>query len=269
MKSCSLTIVCCIKNSVVIDVAQGDSTLIVTPKNKTILVDGGGDENYDIGENVLIPYLLNKKINKIDYLMISHFDTDHVNGTITVIDKMKVECVIISQQKENTINFQRFIEAVRKKNVKILVVSGGDRIQIEQNFYMDILWPIKNNEIKNNLLNNNSIVAKLNYKETSMLFTGDIEAIVEEELVKRYGCKLKSNILKVPHHGSQTSSIQNFIDLVSPEIALIGVGANNNFGHPNNIVIDRLRKQNVKIYRTDLNGEISIDIKNNYIVCNN
>lgn len=252
-----------------IDVAQGDSTLIVTPKNKTILVDGGGDENYDIGENVLIPYLLNKKINKIDYLMISHFDTDHVNGTITVIDKMKVECVIISQQKENTINFQRFIEVVRKKNVKILVVSGGDRIQIEQNFYMDILWPIKNNEIKNNLLNNNSIVAKLNYKETSMLFTGDIEAIVEEELVKRYGCKLKSNILKVPHHGSQTSSIQNFIDLVSPEIALIGVGANNNFGHPNNIVIDRLRKQNVKIYRTDLNGEISIDIKNNYIVCNN
>lgn len=252
-----------------IDVGQGDSTLIVTPKNKTILVDGGGNENYDIGENVLIPYLLNKKINKIDYLMISHFDTDHVNGVITVIEQMKVQCVIISQQKENNINFQRFIEVVRKKNVKILVVGGGDRIQIEQNIYMDILWPIKNNEIKNNLLNNNSIVAKLNYKEISMLFTGDIEAVVEEELVKRYGCKLKSNILKVPHHGSQTSSIQEFIDLVSPEIALIGVEANNNFGHPNKSVIDRFRKQNVKIYRTDLNGEINIDIKNNYIVCNN
>ena len=248
-----------------IDVGQGDSTLIVTPKNKKILIDGGGNENYDIGANVLIPYLLNKKIKQIDYLMISHFDTDHVGGTFKVLEKLKVKQVIISQQKEDSSNFQKFLEIAKKRNIKIIVVKAGDIIQIEKNIYIEVLWPTEKLEISTNPLNNNSIVAKLIYENTSILFTGDIEAKAEKELVKKYDKNLKSDILKVAHHGSQTSSTQDFIDKVNPKIALIGVGYKNKFDHPNKEILERLQKINCKIYRIDTMGEIdcSIDSKSN------
>ena len=250
-----------------IDVGQGDSILIVTPKNKKILIDGGGNENYDIGANVLIPYLLNKRIKQIDYLIISHFDTDHVGGTLRVLEKLKVKQVIISQQKEDSSNFQKFLEITKKRNIKITVVKAGDIIQIEKNIYIEVLWPTKKLEISTNPLNNNSIVAKLIYNKTSILFTGDIEAEAEKELVKKYGHKLKSDILKVSHHGSKTSSTQDFIDKVNPKIALIGVGYKNKFDHPSYTTIKTLEKRKIKIYRTDLMGEINIKIKNSKIMC--
>ena len=250
-----------------IDVGQGDSTLIVTPKNKKILIDGGGNENYDIGANVLIPYLLNKKIKQIDYLMISHFDTDHVGGTFKVLEKLKVKQVIISQQKEDSSNFQKFLEIAKKRNIKIIVVKAGDKIQIEKNIYIDILWPTEKMKIEDNPLNNNSIVAKLIYENTSILFTGDIEAEAEKEIVKKYDKNLKSDILKVAHHGSKTSSTQDFIDKVNPKIALIGVGYKNKFDHPSYTTIKTLEKRKIKIYRTDLMGEINIKIINNKIIC--
>ena len=250
-----------------IDVGQGDSTLIVTPKNKKILIDGGGNENYDIGENVLIPYLLNKKINQIDYLMISHFDTDHVGGTLKVLEKLKVKQVIISQQKEDSSNFQKFLEIAEKRNIKTIVVKAGDKIQIEKNIYIDILWPTEKIKIEDNPLNNNSIVAKLIYENTSILFTGDIEAEAEKDLVKKYGYRLKADILKAAHHGSKTSSTQEFVDNVNPSVVLIGVGRNNKFGHPSDGVINRFKKRNICIYRTDLEGEVNIKInsKENYV----
>lgn len=250
-----------------IDVGQGDSTLIVTPKNKKILIDGGGNENYDIGENVLIPYLLNKKINQIDYLMISHFDTDHVGGTLKVLEKLKVKQVIISQQKEDSSNFQKFLEIAEKRNIKTIVVKAGDKIQIEKNIYIDILWPTEKMKIEDNPLNNNSIVAKLIYENTSILFTGDIEAEAEKDLVKKYGYRLKADILKAAHHGSKTSSTQEFVDNVNPSVVLIGVGRNNKFGHPSDGVINRFKKRNICIYRTDLEGEVNIKInsKGNYV----
>lgn len=251
-----------------IDVGQGDSTLIVTPKNKKILIDGGGNENYDIGANVLIPYLLNKKIKQIDYLMISHFDTDHVGGTFKVLEKLKVKQVIISQQKEDSSNFQKFLEIAKKRNIKIIVVKAGDRIQIEKNIYIEILWPTEKMEIEYNPLNNNSIVAKLVYYDTSILFTGDIEAEAEKELVKKYGHKLKADILKAAHHGSKTSSTQEFLDNVNPSVVLIGVGRNNKFGHPSDGVINRLKKRNICIYRTDLEGEVNIKINSKGIYVN-
>ena len=250
-----------------IDVGQGDSTLIVTPKNKKILIDGGGNENYDIGENVLIPYLLSKKINQIDYLMISHFDTDHVGGTLKVLEKLKVKQVIISQQKEDSSNFQKFLEIAEKRNIKTIVVKAGDKIQIEKNIYIDILWPTEKMKIEDNPLNNNSIVAKLIYENTSIIFTGDIEAEAEKDLVKKYGYRLKADILKAAHHGSKTSSTQEFVDNVNPSVVLIGVGRNNKFGHPSDGVINRFKKRNICIYRTDLEGEVNIKInsKGNYV----
>lgn len=125
---------------------------------------------------------------------------------------------------------------------------------------IQILWP-KIEQIQENILNNNSIVAKLRYKSFSMLLTGDIEECAEKQILEEYKDNLsilKSAVFKVPHHGSKTSSIQDFIEAINPKISLIGVGKNNTFGHPNDEVIERLKIYGTKIYRTDEMGEISI-----------
>ena len=249
-----------------VDVGQGDCTVIKTPKGKSILIDGGegGDKSkYDYGENVVIPYLLDRKIKKIDYVIISHFDNDHVGGLLTVMEELRVDTAIISKQGEDSENYRKFREIVKKKKIKVQVVGQGDRIKIENDLYFDILWPNNDNLISDNVLNNNSIVCKLNYKSFSMLFTGDIEEIAEKKLLEEYKNKiqiLNATILKVGHHGSKTSSTQNFIEAVNPQIVLIGVGENNKFGHPNESVIERLELLGSKIYRTDKMGEISVEI---------
>ena len=124
-----------------------------------------------------------------------------------------------------------------------MIVEKGDSVQIDKYSYFEILFPEKD-LIKENILNNNSIVARFNCLNLRMLFTGDIEEIAEERLVELYNGtnKLNADILKVAHHGSKTSSTSKFLELVNPQIALIGVGENNNFGHPNDGVIDRMEK---------------------------
>ncbi|MGN1383749.1 MAG: DNA internalization-related competence protein ComEC/Rec2 [Clostridia bacterium] len=223
-----------------IDVGQGDSTLIVTPSKKTILIDGGGSESFDVGEKVLLPYLLGRRIRKIDYIMISHFDTDHCKGIFTVIENLKVKNIIISKQAEKSENYKKFKEIVANKKINIILVKAGDKIKIDKYIYFKILFPTEK-LIMQNPLNNNSMVSKLNYKSFKMLFTGDIEEIAEKEILNLQKDKLKSTILKVAHHGSNTSSTQEFINSVKPELALIGVGKNNTFGHPSECVVEKLR----------------------------
>ena len=168
-------------------------------------------------------------------------------GILSLMEELKVKNVIISKQFEDSDNFQRFKEIVQIKNIKVIVVKQGERLNIEKNISFDILWPNEKNLISENSLNNNSLVCKLNYKSFSMLFTGDIEEIAEKELLRQYtnqsnkkSSVLKSKVLKVGHHGSKTSSSQDFLEAVNPEIALIGVGENNKFGHPNSDVLKRI-----------------------------
>lgn len=224
-----------------IDVGQGDSTLIITKSNKKILVDGGGSETGKdyIGKNVLLPYLLDRRIKKLDYVMISHFDSDHCKGILYVMEKIKVENVIISKQGEFSENYNRFVEIVRNKRINVILVKSNMKIKIDKDTYFDILWP-EETIIKENILNNNSIVAKLVYKNFSMIFTGDIELLAEEEIIKKYN--LKSTILKVAHHGSKTSSSEEFVEKAKPKIALIGVGENNKYGHPSKRTLDILNE---------------------------
>ena len=244
-----------------IDVGQGDSTLIITPQGKTILIDGGGSENYDVGKNILLPYLLDRKVTNLDYVIISHFDTDHVGGILTVLEELNVKKVITGKQYESSENYEKFLRIVKEKNLLVKQVQKGDNINIEKHIQIKVLFPEKE-KIEENNINNNSLVFKLMYKDFSILFTGDIERISEERLVKLYSNTniLKSTILKVAHHGSKTSSIQEFLELVHPKIALIGVGKNNLYGHPNQEIIERLKTIGIKIYRTDIDGEITIEV---------
>lgn len=244
-----------------IDVGQGDSTLIVTPQGKNILIDGGGSESYDVGKNILVPYLLDRKVTNLDYVIISHFDTDHVGGILTVLEELDVKKVIIGKQYEICDNYKEFLKIIRQKDILVKQVQKGDKINIEKNVQIKVLFP-EEKMIEENSLNNNSLVFKLMHKDFSVLYTGDIEKIAEERIVKLYSKReiLKSTILKVAHHGSKTSSTQEFLGLVQPQIALIGVGKNNLYGHPNDDVIERLKNINAKIYRTDNDGEIMIDV---------
>ena len=241
-----------------IDVGQGDCTFIKTYKNKTILVDGGGnmDGNFDVGKNTVVPYLLAKGTMKIDYLIISHFDTDHVGGLFEVLRKIKVKNIIIGTQPEWSKNYQDFIELAKMKQIKVITVERGNTLDIDSHTKIIVLFPTKI-KISENAINNNCLVFKLTYKKFSIFFTGDIESIAEKSIIKNDD-NLKSTVLKVAHHGSKSSSTDKFIALVQPKIALIGVGKNNLFGHPNKEVIDRLEKNKAKIYRTDKNGEIKI-----------
>lgn len=250
-----------------VDVGQGDSTCIVTPKNKVILIDGGGnskDENYDIGKQTLLPYLLDKKINKIDYCIVSHFDSDHCGGLMYILKNLKVKNIIIGKQYEEYENYKEFIKIAKDKKINIRVVEAGEKITIEKNLYIDILWPINREKmVIQNAINNNSLVFKLRYINFSMLFTGDIEEIAEKEILDKYKENtefLKSTILKVAHHGSKTSSAKEFINIVKPKYAVIGVGKDNKFGHPSNVTIENLKTINTEIYRTDEMGEISINV---------
>lgn len=182
------------------------------------------------------------------------------------MQELKVETVIIAKQGKDSANFQKFKEIVKKKKINVVFVNKGDRLNIEKDLYFEILWPDSAKLIVENTLNNNSIVCKLCYKKFSMLFTGDIEEIAEKEILNEYKNNLqllKSIILKVGHHGSKTSSTEDFLKAVSSKIALIGVGKNNTFGHPNEEIIKRFEKFGTKVYRTDQMGEISIVIDRN------
>lgn len=197
---------------------NGDSTLIITPKGKKILIDGG-----ETDQNILVEYLLARKIKTLDYVVISHFDSDHSGGAREVIEKLNVKNLIIAKQAENSEECNKTIEIAKQRNTKIISLQAGQAINFEKNISFNVLWPDSKNMISENVLNNNSMVAKLVYGKCQILFTGDIEQIAEEKIVQMYGNKLNATILKVAHHGSNTSSTENFINAVNPKIALIGV----------------------------------------------
>lgn len=242
-----------------IDVGQGDSTLIITPDKKTVLIDGGGSDSFDVGKKVLLPYLLDRRILKIDYVLISHFDTDHCGGILTIMEKVKVKNIIISEQAEHSENYERFKKLMIHKKIRLIEVKKGDKIKIGRYSEFKILFPTSR-LLSENPLNNNSIVAQFNYNNFKMLFTGDIEKLTEQQILKAEKAEIRADILKVAHHGSKTSSIPEFIKAVKPKIALIGVGKNNTFGHPNQQTIKNLENIKCRIYRTDLQGEIIIKI---------
>ena len=260
-----------------VDVGQGDCTLIKTPSGKTVLIDGGGataSNSFDVGNKTLLPYLLDRKIASLDYIMVSHFDNDHCQGLEAVIENIKVKNLVISKQATITDEYKKIINMCKQKNINIIVVKRGDSIKIDKYAYLKIFHP-SNKFLDDGKggLNANAIVCKLFYKLKNnkyftILFTGDIEEEAEKEIEKLYGKALKADILKVAHHGSKTSSRDEFLKLVSPKIALIGVGENNKFGHPNDGVLERLKEVGSKVYRTDEDGEIciKIDTKGRYKV---
>lgn len=241
-----------------VDVGQGDCFFIKTSRDKKILIDGGGSEtsDYDVGKNVLLPYLLDRRCKKIDLIFISHAHADHIDGIMTVIEKLKVRKVMIGVQNLNDEKIKKLYEICKKRDVEIKTIMAGESIKIDDLFF-DILYPARS--VKDNNVNNLSLVIKLRYGSKSMLFTGDIETHGEDKI----DANIKADILKVAHHGSNTSTSEKFLKRVSPQISIISVAKNNVYGHPNKAVVERIKRFSDKLYMTKDSGEINIRIYKN------
>ena len=248
-----------------INVGQGDCILIQTSEKRNILIDGGGSpySDFDVGKNIVIPYLRKEGINKIDIMFLTHPDLDHLEGLLPVLEEMRVDLVVdtgLKYQEENYLAFRSLIE--EKKNTYYYQTRSGDLIKMSTELEFLILNPPKCSFYWDESdFNNNSIVLKLHYKNTDFLFTGDIEQNAETYLLSNNSL-LKSNILKVAHHGSNSSTGESFLNNVEPEIAIISVGKNN-FGHPHPDVIKRLEEKCQKVLRTDFNGTILVKTDGN------
>ena len=166
-----------------------------------------------------------------------------LGGVIEILENMKVKNIIISKQYEENYCLKKVIQICKEKNINIIIIKAGDVLKIDKYLKFRILWPDEEYKIEENQMNNNSIVARLECFNFKMLFTGDIEKIAEETLNEfNLNNLLESTVLKVSHHGSKTSTIEKFLIKVNPKLALIGVGKDNKFGHPNDEVLERLQK---------------------------
>lgn len=247
----------------VLDVGQGDSILISLNYNKgNILIDTGGKVNYaeeewkqrkkySIAENTIIPYLKSLGIKKINYLVLTHGDYDHMGEAINLINNYQIDNVIFNCGEYNNLE-NELIELLDKNNINYS--SCINKLNIND---YDLKF-LNTKEYDNE--NDNSSVLYFNYKKFKFLFMGDAGKIREKDILEKYNLK-NITFLKVGHHGSNTSSSKEFINEIAPKYSLISVGRNNRYGHPKSEVLDNLLQSN--IYRTDLNGGIEIKINNN------
>ena len=242
-----------------INVGEGDCILIEAPNKINILIDGGGtpQSDFDVGSKIVVPYLRRKGINEVDLLISTHPDLDHLEGLLPVLMEFKVDMVLDSGLLCDSSEYQEFISLILKKGIPYHKAKAGDNFVFSNHLEMFLLNPLYDSDFyKESDFNNASIVVKLFYKNADFLFTGDIEEAAEKRLLIWQNI-LQSDILKVGHHGSATSTNLEFLDKVNPSIAVITVGKNH-YGHPSQKIIERLEDKNIKIYRTDEDGTIII-----------
>lgn len=233
-----------------IDVGQGDSILIQFPEDKVALIDGGTRE---AGEKV-VGYIKSLGLKRLDYLIATHPHEDHIGGLPEVIRNFEIGKIYMPNKTANTKIFEELLTEIENKGLKITIVEGFKTIIDDENLKFVTLGPLKDSYSNTNDF---SIVTKIEYGENSFLFTGDIEREAEMDLVEE-GLEIKANVLKVAHHGSNTSSTIEFLEEVEPDYSVISLGKDNPYGHPHKEVMDRLNAIGTKILRTDELGDIVI-----------
>jgi competence protein ComEC len=237
-----------------LDIGQGDAILIKTPYGQNVLVDGGPD-------NAIIKRLSENMPwwdKTVDLMILTHPHDDHVGGLNDVLKRYKVKKILYTGVVHNSPAYIKWLELIKDQHIPLVIIDRAQTITFGPDCQLDILYPhssLLGREVDN--LNNSSIVAKLIYEETKFLLTGDAEMEVEQELVNSQA-DLPAQVMKAGHHGSDTSNSEEFLKAVHPEIVVIQVGADNQFGHPSLRVIKRLERIGVKVYRNDLDGTVHL-----------
>lgn len=231
------------------DIGQGDSSLIQTPYGQDIVIDGGPDNAVleKLGKNM---GLFN---NDIELMVLTHPHEDHLTGLIEILNRYKVDKVILTGVKYDSRVYEIFLDKIKKEGAEILIINKKQKIKMGDSLYLEILFPVNDlSQVDIKDINNTSIVIRMVYGENSFLFMGDAEEEIENKLV---GENLVSQVLKVSHHGSKTNNI-DFLNFVSPQYSVISVGKNNLFGHPSRLILNHLQKIDSKILRTDELGDV-------------
>jgi competence protein ComEC len=236
------------------DVGQGDAIFIETPKGQQVLIDGGPSS--------VILEKLGKEMpfwdRGIDLVILSHPETDHLSGLIDVLKKYKVRNILWTGVKRDTPEYEEWQESIKEEGAKIYIAKKGEKILMSDGISMDVLYPFENLEGKElQDSNDTSIVGRLVFSSNSFIFTGDITQTAEKEIIDK-DMGVNSDVLKIAHHGSKTSSSEEFLKAVSPDVAVISVGKDNSYGHPTPEVLENLNKYGIKVLRTDELGDIKI-----------
>ena len=239
-----------------LDVGQGDSALVTMPDGTTLLVDAGGntmDSTRRIGETVVSEYLWWRGLSEIDYVLATHADADHIDGLNDVLKNFTVRGALIARRPVDDPEFAKFSQTLARTKTHSETIGAGDVIHFGD-VAVSVLWPPANGEKSTN---NDSIVLRIQYGERSILLTGDIEQATERALLSSQQ-QLHSDVIKVPHHGSKTSSTEVFVAATNPQLAIISVGRTSRFGHPHKEVVERWQSNGATVLTTGQSGAITI-----------
>ncbi|MCX6760364.1 MAG: MBL fold metallo-hydrolase [Candidatus Nealsonbacteria bacterium] len=234
------------------DVGQGDASFIIAPNNNQILIDGGPTSAVISKLAKEMPFY--DRI--IDLVILTHPDYDHLTGLLDVLKRYKVKNILWTGVIIDTPQFSEWQKLLSKEDANVVIAKTGERVIIQSDplIYFDILYPDKDlegNNVKNT--NDTSVISRLVFDNSSFLFTGDATEKIDPELAVE---NFRSDVLKVAHHGSKDSMTDDFLNLVLPKIAVISVGKDNSYGHPNIETLEKLNKSGIQVLRTDEIGDV-------------
>jgi competence protein ComEC len=259
-----------------LDVGQGDSALVTMPDGTTLLIDGGGRPRFgasayagdvergevferdsrSIGEAVVSEYLWWRGLDRVDYIVATHADADHIDGLSDIMRNFRVRAAFVGRAPAYDAEYRRFAAIASEAGVPIHVIGRGDTLQLG-GVSIEVLWPERTATANAPSRNDDSVVHSLRFGERAFLLTGDIEKAAEAALVQSQSA-LKSDVVKVAHHGSKTSSTEGFVNATAPGYAIISVGLNSIFGHPHQEVVERWRASGARILITGRRGTITV-----------
>jgi len=257
---------------VVLDVGQGDGIFLRFPNGRIMMVDGGlRGRGTDAGERVLIPFLRERGYRKIDVVVASHPHSDHIGGLVTLLERIQVGHYLDAGQHYGSWTARRIRTLIQEKDIRYTAVAAGDSLVGLGGVEIVVLHPsgeyVSPSGEAPHGLNNGSVVLHLRYGASSILLTGDIERETDPDLI-RWGAMLEADVLKAAHHGSRTSSTQQFLDILNGKLALVSCGVKNKFRHPAPEVITRYESMGMEVVRTDLSGALSLSVSRDKIRIN-
>jgi competence protein ComEC len=257
-----------------LDVGQGDCALVTMPDGVTLMIDGGGRPNLDwnklddegeapferdtrsIGEGVVSEYLWSLGLDRVDYILPTHADADHIDGLNDVARNFRVRSAIVARTPSDDHEYTRFARTMKETGVSVEKVGAGD-VLCFGDVSIDVVWPLASADANTAYRNNDGLVVRIRYGEKTLIFMADVEKETEAALLK-LPAELRADIVKVAHHGSRTSSIEPFVAATHPSLASISVGRTSIFGHPNKEVVERWRASGATVMTTGESGTINI-----------
>jgi competence protein ComEC len=255
----------------VLDIGQGDAIVLELPGKRAVLIDGGGlfDDRFDIGEQVVVPFLLSRWIGHVDLMVLTHPHADHLNGLQAVLRHFPVDEVWDSGQRAAMPIYLWFEEVLRDRRIPHKILHDGYRTSEFAPVQIAVLHPsnpMRYDSPRGHFsdVNSNSLVLTVKYGKVTLLLPGDIEQEAEERLLEQ-GADLTAQVLKVPHHGGRTSSSEPFLTRVHPRVAVVSAGYRNRFRHPHQETLDRYRANGIHLYRTDLDGAVTVTSDGNTV----